>query len=655
MRIHFRPLHPRANRASSGEGPERNSRPGMFPCRFVQQARSAIGVESGLIFAPGPPNCGITFSTRQPSERLDPVVIRLLGLQAIIGATATGMLVWELGWPFTEGAATVSEWVTWGLVLLALVSEAGLAWKNPGQSKLKRYLILGALIALALGRFGLERPLRDWLGDHISPRSAALIALLVVQVTLVVPFAIRMMRVTQARGLQSARPGTLFVGGFAAAIVVGTLMLKTPEATVEGISWLDAFFTSTSSICVTGLIVVDTEHAFTPRGHAAILFLIQIGGLGIMTLTYFMSLMLGHGITLRDSVRLKDLFSEDNVGAMGKFVSRIVVLTLALEAAGAILIHLSWKAAPARSDWEWWDAVFHAVSAFCNAGFSTFSEGLADPAISGNRALQVVVMVLIVAGGLGFAVLHDLPQLVARGVTRILRLAFPRSLRVTQLHLGIRVRLHTRLTLQVTGLFLIGGAALFLLSDGAEYSTSRLWEAIFNSVTARTAGFHISDFGAYGFASVVLLCFLMFVGGSPGGTAGGIKTTTFAVAVGELGRLIRGHATLHLRGRRIPREIVERCTATVVMSLIWVVTSIFVVSWSHPHLEPVDVTFECFSAFGTVGLSRGITGDLNSFGKLVIIASMFAGRVGLLTLVLTLAGESRPRRYELSEGRLPLN
>jgi trk system potassium uptake protein TrkH len=204
-------------------------------------------------------------------------------------------------------------------------------------------------------------------------------------------------------------------------------------------------------------------------------------------------------------------------------------------------------------------------------------------------------------------------------------------------------------------MLLVGGAALFLVSDGGGFSGDRLWEATFNSVTARTAGFNITDFGAYGFASVVLFCFLMFVGGSPGGTAGGVKTTTFAVAVGELIRLIRGHASLHLRDRRIPRDLVERCTATVVMSLIWVTVSIFAVSWSHPNLDPVDVTFECFSAFGTVGLSRGITADLNAFGQIVIIANMFAGRVGLLTLVLTLAGRPRPRHYELPEGRLPLN
>lgn len=576
-------------------------------------------------------------------------------LQAFIGVAATGLLVRELGWPVTESAAYHLEWITWGLVLFALLSEAGLAWKDPRRSKFKRALLLAAILVLALGRFGLERPLREWLGAHVPSRSAALAALAVVQLTLVVPFVFRTLRLTKGRFFQTARPGMLFVGGFAVAIVFGTLLLKTPQATVDGIGWLDAFFTSTSAICVTGLIVVDTEHAFTAQGQVVILLLIQAGGLGIMTLTYFMALALGQGITLRDSARLKELFSEDNVGAMGKFVARIVVLTFAIEAAGAVLIHWSWQSAPPRPGREWGDAVFHSVSAFCNAGFSTFSDGLADAEIARNRSLQAVVMVLIVAGGLGFAVVSDLPQLLLRGMTGMLRVLFPRSRWLARARLGLRIRLHTRLALWTTGVLLAGGGLLFYLTKGWSFSEERAWEAAFNSVTARTAGFNITDFGEYGFASVVLVCFLMFVGGSPGGTAGGVKTTTFAVAVAELGRLIRGHPSLHLWDRRVPRDAVERCTAAVVMSLIWVMVTVFLVSWSHPRLDPADIVFECVSAFGTVGLSRGITGDLNSFGKLVIIATMFVGRVGLLTFVLTLSGRLRPRHYELPPGRLHLN
>ncbi len=582
-------------------------------------------------------------------------VTRLLWLQGFIGAIALGLLVWELGWPVDEVRSLRSEYVTWVLVVLALLAEAGLVLRDPKQSRLKRNFVIGALILLAGGRFGLERPLRDWLGDLIHPRTAALTALVIVQMTLIIPVGLRMLRLTRARFLQQAKPGTLFVASFLFVIVSGTLMLKTPNATTAGISWLDAAFTSTSAVCVTGLIVVDTETAFTPQGQLAILMLIQIGGLGMMTLTYFMVLMVGQGITLRDRAHLGELFSDENLGSMGSFVGKIVILTLAIETIGAIGIYQSWAAKPPREGTLVWDAVFHSISAFCNAGFSTFSAGLADPATATNRPSQVIVMLLIIVGGLGFAVVNDLPRLTMHLVTGPLRLAFPHSRRLARWQISHPVRLQTRLALKTTAVLLVAGTAGFFFTERWGYSSTRFWEGLFNSVTARTAGFNITDFGTYNFASIVLMCTLMFIGGSPGGTAGGVKTTTFAIALGELGRLIRGHTSLHIGNRRIARDVVERSTATVVLSVIWVTLAILLVSRANPELDAVNVTFECFSAFGTVGLSRSMTDDLAPVSKWVIIATMFAGRVGILTLVLTMVGNSRPRRYELPDARLPLN
>lgn len=582
-------------------------------------------------------------------------VNRLFWLQGFIGAAALGLLIWELGWPVDEAKSLLSEYVTWALVLLALMAEAGLALHDSKQSRLKRNLVLAALILLAGGRFGLERPLRDWLGDIIHPRTAALTALVIVQLSLIIPFGLRMLRLTQARFLQQAKPGTLFVVSFLMVIISGTLMLKTPNATTAGISWLDAAFTSTSAVCVTGLIVVDTETAFTPQGQLAILILIQIGGLGMMTLTYFMVLMVGQGITLRDRARLGELFSDENLGSMGVFVAKVVAITLMIEIVGAVAIYQSWSGDPPREGTLLWDAVFHSVSAFCNAGFSTFAAGLADPATATNRPSQAVVMLLIITGGLGFAVLSDLPRLTLFVFTGPLRRVFPHSRQLPRWQLTHPVRLHTKLTLKTTAALLLFGTAAFFFTERWGFSSGRVWEAVFSSVTARTAGFNITDYAGYSFAGIVMMCALMFIGGSPGGTAGGVKTTTFAIAIGELGRLIRGHASLHIGNRRIARDVVERSTATIVLSMLWVTFSIILVSWANPDLDAVDVTFECFSAFGTVGLSRGITDNLAPFSKWVIIVTMFAGRVGLLTLVLTMVGNSRPRRYELPDARLPLN
>jgi trk system potassium uptake protein len=594
-------------------------------------------------------------TTKEKSEGNPGDVNRLLWFQGIIGALALGLLVRDMGWPLDAAQALFSEYVTLGLVVLAFLAEGGLVLRGSGQSKRKRNLILAALLILAAGRFGLERPLRDWLGDLFQPRTGALIALIIVQLSLILPVGFRLLRLTRSRFLQEARPGTLFVVSFVIVIIAGMLMLKTPNATSAGISWLDALFTSTSAVCVTGLIVVDTETAFTAQGQLAILALIQIGGLGMMTLTYFMVLMVGQGITLRDRARLGELFSDENLGSMGQFVGKVVGITLLIELAGAIAIYYSWRAQPPRPGTLAWDAVFHSVSAFCNAGFSNFAAGLADPATATNRPSQIVIMLLIILGGVGFVVVNDLPRLSLYAISKPLRKVFPRSRRLARWQLTHPVRLQTRLALKTTALLLIAGAGGFFFTERWSLTGDRAWEAVFNSVTARTAGYNITDFGSYTFASIVLMCTLMFIGGSPGGTAGGIKTTTFAIALGELGRLIRGHDSLHIGNRRIARDVVERSTATIVLSVMWVALAILLVSRADPDLDPVDITFECFSAFGTVGLSRGITAALDPFSKWVIIVTMFAGRVGLLTLVLTMVGKTSPRRYELPDARLPLN
>lgn len=596
--------------------------------------------------------------TDVPNPRLvgRPVTVTsLLVLQIFTGLGALLLLVWELGWPVTMGQATFFEWATWGLVVTALVAESGLAWSERRHARWKKVVVLLVLFLLAAGRFGLDRPLRAWLGDLVPPRTAALAALAAVQVTLIVPIGLRILRLTRARSLQHVRPGTFFVISFLAMIIAGTLMLKTPNATTAGISWLDAFFTSTSAVCVTGLGVVDTETAFTMQGQMVILGLIQAGGLGFMTLTYFTALILGQGISLRDRARLSEMLSEDNLGTMGQLVGKIVLVTLSIEAVGAVVLYLGWSEMPPREGRLHWDAVFHSVSAFCNAGFSTFSSGLADEGSVGNRPVQVAIMVLIVLGGIGFAVINDLPRIMMRFLAPPLAKLFPGSQRFVRWRTQYRIRLHVKLVIVVTAFLLLAGAVGFFVTERWTWSLERGWEAVFNSVTARTAGFNITDFSGYAFPTVIWLCVLMFIGGSPGGTAGGIKTTTFAVAMGELWRLVRGHRSLHLGKRRISAEVVERSTATIVFSVVFVGISIVLVSWGNPGSDPSDVIFECFSAFGTVGLSRGFTGDLSGFSKLVIIANMFAGRVGLLTLILTLSGRGEARRYELPEARLPLN
>jgi potassium uptake TrkH family protein len=574
-----------------------------------------------------------------------PVFIRIA-----IGTLSFCMLIRELGWPISGEQTIQHERLTWLLIAIALLTEAWQAHIDRKRKPHRYYYAVILAVVLGIFRFSFELLFSsNAFEGHFPEKLTTIAGLVLVQASLVGPLVVYLLGLTRSNVLQAARPGSLFIIGFILTILAGTLLLKLPNATKEGISWADALFTSTSAVCVTGLIVVDTEHDLTTLGQYVVLLLIQIGGLSIVTLTYFLSLILGQGITLRDRHRLRKLFSEQNTGELTSFITRVVIITAIIELTGTILIHLTWHNNPVRPDHSLSDALFHSVSAFCNAGFSTFSEGLASPQVAYNRPLQVVVMMLIIAGGIGFVVLQELMRYVSGFAPKLYR----HVKRLPQK----RLELHVWLALSVTFLLLPAGfLCLWLLTDDSGQSLSgRIWAAAFNSVTARTAGFNINDFSQYEFSSVIILCILMFIGGCPGGTAGGVKTTTFAVAIGELMRLIRGRSSLHLLGRRIPRDTVERCQATVVVSVIFIVGSAFLLSATNPGLNPVDIVFECVSAFSTVGLSRGITADLNPAGKLIIIMNMFAGRIGILLLVTTLAGSPRKRHYELPEGQLPLN
>ena len=439
-----------------------------------------------------------------------------------------------------------------------------------------------------------------------------------------------------------SRPEGFLAGTFASLILTGTVLLSLPIAHAQaGVGPLDALFTATSAVCVTGLTVVRTGQDFNHFGQIVILVLIQLGGLGIMTFAALVMQVAGHRLSFRSQAALQDVFYQKSAAAQFRGnLKWIVLLTIGTETLGALLLFL---ARPA--DWDRghaaYAAVFHAVSAFCNAGFSIFRDSLGS--LRGHTAFMTVMSVLIVLGGLGYTVLLEA---IRRAGNRLTHRQNP-----------VVWSLNTRVVLTTSLLLILVGAVLLAtlgLTDDETGWLSRVGNATFQSVTARTAGFSTVDVGRLPIAALLSLTLLMFVGGSPGSCAGGVKTTTLAIWTARLKARLRLRDDVTIGGRRIPVDLVRRTGLLVAVAAVYNLIGVMVLAiteTSDPQIRLEQILFEQISAFATVGLSTGLTPALSGIGKLWIILTMFVGRLGPLTIALVVM-ERRPAAVRLPEERL---
>lgn len=442
-------------------------------------------------------------------------------------------------------------------------------------------------------------------------------------------------------GLTSPR---LFLLSFATLIVLGAIGLLVLPGLYTGprLSPVDALFTSTSAVCVTGLVVVDTATYFTPLGQAWIALLIQLGGLGILTFTSFLAVGMGRraGLHLEEASGVPG----HHLGALRRenLVRAIVVLTLTTEAAGGLGLWLSWRGEMGNLG-AIWPAVFHAVSAFCNAGFSTFSDSLVG--FRESPVTLLLIMTLIVLGGLGFLVLEEIR-------TRFLG----KSLR--------RLSLHSKLVLTVTGILLGASWVMFCYFEWTREAMAdlsplhRMMNGAFMAVTPRTAGFNTMDYGSADNPSLFLSILLMLVGGSPGSTAGGMKTVTAGLLVLLLVSRLKGRSWVSVFDRSISRDTIQRAMGLVVGGAMILAGAVFLltitelpVGGPENRVEFLSLIFEAVSAFGTTGLSMGVTATLSAMGRVIIVFLMFIGRVGPLVLVaaMSLAGKRTASSFRYGE------
>lgn len=431
-------------------------------------------------------------------------------------------------------------------------------------------------------------------------------------------------------------PARLLALSFLVVISLGTIILLLPFSSVSGkISFLNALFTATSAVCVTGLTVVDTATYFTRFGQIVILILIQLGGLGIMTFSTLILLASGRRISIQDRIIVQESFLPRAPRDFRSVIRNIFTMTIAIEFIGAILLFPRFAA---KFPWPeaFFHSLFHSIAAFCNAGFSTFSDNLQG--FTEDILVNLIIILLIILGGLGFLVIQECFYFLMT------------SRSIKRFHLS----LHSKIVLTVTGsLIVLAFLVLFLLERSHGFNhldgKGKILAALFQAVTPRTAGFNTIDLRTLQLASIFLFIGLMFVGASPGSTGGGIKTATLGVILAFLRSKLMARERVYLFYRTLPEECLTRAFTLFFLALSWIALACFFLFLVQPEALMKEVFFEVFSAFGTVGLSLGLTSELSSWGKLIIILTMYIGRIGPLTILAIFSRARSWGQYEYVE------
>ncbi len=430
-------------------------------------------------------------------------------------------------------------------------------------------------------------------------------------------------------------PAQILVLGYFVVILSGTILLMLPVSTTAagGLNPVNALFEATSATCVTGLIVVNTKTAFTLFGQIVILFLVQIGGLGIMTMSTLIAFVIGKKITLKERMIIQEDLNQFKISGMVRLVQYVLGFTIVIEGTGAFLLFLRLlKDNPFFH--ALYLAIFHSVSAFNNAGFDIFGNSLEN--FTGDFMINFVMTSLIILGGIGFGVMAELYN----------NFKFKKT------------SLQTKIVIAITLILLIAGFFLFLFLEFSNDQTmgnlafkDKLMSAFFLSVTPRTAGFNTLPTGSLRSSTLFLVIVLMFIGASPGSTGGGIKTTTFGVLLITVWNMMIGKQDIEVYNRRLDKDVVFKALSITILSLGLIVFVTIILTITE-NMEFLRVLFETVSAFGTVGLSTGITDKLSAFGRLLITITMFAGRVGPLTLAIAFAERQRKGIYHYPKEKI---
>lgn len=462
--------------------------------------------------------------------------------------------------------------------------------------------------------------------------------ILFVQLYVFVILGIELAKASQKIDQIKLGPAGMLTLSFSLLILIGTGLLMLPEMTLTGdISFIDALFTSTSASCVTGLTVQDTASFFTTKGHIIIMLLIQLGGINIISFATFFATFYASGSGLKQQSLIKDLLTTGGLSDTRLILRRVVFFSIIIETVVATALFFSWYEPLAGVEsWELaFYSIFHSISAFNNAGFSLFTDNLMDVRIANAWFSQWVIIGAIVMGGLGFGALQDIFGI--------------RSIRSRRANPWKRYKVQTRVVVYTSGILIAFGAILFFLLE-SELLPNTSWfgkitTAVFQSVTARTAGFNTVQFSDLSQPMLLIFIVLMFIGASPGSTGGGIKTTTFLTLFKSAIATIRGKKHIEILKHTLSFETVDKAYSVALFSIGLVILSTFFLSITEENFSFMSLLFEEVSAFATVGLSTGITPHLSEAGRVIIIVSMFVGRIGTLTLAMALMRKVAFKKY----------